>query len=89
MRDGGQPIRQSRGLVVGYPAELRLQPTDTQTLRRIAEVSGGDFEPTPAQLLQPDDRNARQPVPLWPFLLMAALGLFIADVGLRRIELRS
>ncbi len=89
IRDGGQPIRQSRGLVVGYPAELRLQPTDTQTLRRIAEVSGGDFEPTPAQLLQPDDRNARQPVPLWPFLLMAALGLFIADVGLRRIELRS
>ena len=88
-RDGGQAIRQSRGLVVGYPDELRLRPTDTETLKRIAEVSGGGFEPTPTQLLAKDGRKARRGVPLWPYLLMTALGLFIADVGLRRIELRS
>ncbi len=88
-RDGGQAIRQSRGLVVGYPDELRLRPTDTETLKRIAEVSGGGFEPTPTQLMEKDDRTARQGVPLWPYLLMTALGLYIADVGLRRIELRS
>ena len=83
------PNRQSRGIVVGYPDELRLRPTDRETLKRIAEVSGGGFEPTTPQLLEPDDRKARQGVPLWPYLLMAALGLFIADVGLRRIEFRS
>lgn len=88
-REGGSAVRQSRGIVVGYPDELRLRPTDRQTLQRIAEVSGGGFEPTTAGLLEPDDRKARQGVPLWPYLLMTALGLFIADVGLRRVEFRG
>jgi Ca-activated chloride channel family protein len=56
-------------------------------LKRIAEISGGEFDATVARILQPDDRTARQPLPLWPYLLMAALGMFVVDVALRRIEL--
>lgn len=79
--------RQSRGIVVGYPDELRLRPTNSETLQGIADVSGGTYQPTAEDLVQPDQRSARQPLPLWPYMLMTALGLFVADVGLRRIEL--
>lgn len=86
-RAGGEAVRQSRGLVVGYPEELRLKPTNVASLKSIAEISSGKFNPLPEALLGPKDRTARLPVPLWPYLLMAALTLFIADVALRRIEL--
>ena len=33
--------RQTRGLAVGYPDELRLRPTNTELLRSIATASGG------------------------------------------------
>lgn len=85
-RAGGQPVRQSHGLVIGYPDELRLQPTNESVLRQIAEVSGGRFVATPAELLQSNGATARQPLPLWPYLLMTALGLFLGDVALRRID---
>lgn len=88
-RDAGGAIRQSRGIVVGYPDELRLRPTDNETLQRIAEVSGGSFRPEADELLDKDGRKARRGIPLWPYLLMTALGLFIADVGLRRIEFKN
>lgn len=83
----GETVRQSRGVVVGYPDELRLLPTAESKLRRIAESSGGRFNPDVYDLLEGDERTARMPVPLWPYLLMAALTLFIFDVALRRIEL--
>lgn len=85
-RAGGQPVRQSHGLVIGYPDELRLQPTNESVLRQIAEVSGGRFVATPAELLQSNGATARRPLPLWPYLLMTALGLFLGDVALRRID---
>ena len=86
-RADGQAVRQSRGLVIGYPDELRLQPTNTDALKQIAQISGGKFNADIEKILEPDQRTAREPLPLWPYLLMAALGLFVADVGLRRIEL--
>ncbi len=88
-RPGADAASQSRGIVIGYPEELRLQPTNEALLRRIAEASGGQFDATPAALLEPDGRKARNPVPLWPYLLMAALGLFLFDVALRRIDLAA
>ncbi len=85
-RPGGQAVRQSRGIVIGYPDELRLQPTNESVLRQIAEVSGGRFDASPTDLLQRSDASARKPLSLWPYLLMAALGLFLGDVALRRID---
>ncbi len=79
-------FRQSRGIVVGYPNELRLGPPDEDLMRRIASVSGGRFNPTPAQIFEPTALRARQVTPLWPYLLSAALVLFLFDVALRRID---
>jgi len=86
IRSDGKAIRQSRGLVVGYPDELRLRPTDIETLKRIAQISGGRFDAAADQIVKPDQRTAREPLALWPYLLMTALGLFVVDVALRRIE---
>lgn len=86
-RGGAEAVRQSRGLMVGYPDELRLQPLGEVMLRQIAEVSGGSYAASAAQALALDNRSARLPQPLWPWLLMTALGLFVADVALRRIDL--
>ena len=80
--------RLSRGISVGYPDELRLLPTNVSILKQIADASGGRYAPAPDTVTAADGRTARQPLALWPWLLMAALLLFIVDVALRRLEFR-
>jgi len=83
----GQPIyNQSRGLVVGYPDELRLKPTNEKLLKDIAARTGGQYDLTPASVFAEANETAHQAVPLWPFLVIAALVLFLLDVALRRID---
>jgi Ca-activated chloride channel homolog len=55
-------------------------------LQSIAQSSGGTFRPEPEAVFAPDERFAQQAVPLWPYLLIAAVLLFVADVALRRID---
>ncbi|MEO1528212.1 MAG: VWA domain-containing protein [Planctomycetota bacterium] len=86
-RSNGTTQRTSRGVSVGYADELRLLPTAEATLERIAKVSGGQHDASPEAVVQPDESVAKEPVPLWPWLLMTAMSLFVADVALRRIEL--
>lgn len=83
----GQPAtQQSRGLVVNYDDELRIRPTDEKLLESMAQVSGGVYKIEPEAVFAPDARTARLPLPLWPYLLMAAMFVFLADVALRRID---
>jgi hypothetical protein len=83
----GRPIhQQSRGLAVGYPEELRLRSTKEELLKSIARVSGGTYDPAPQAIFQSDGRTARRATPLWPYLLAAAIVLFVLDVALRRID---
>ncbi|QEL19726.1 VWA domain-containing protein [Limnoglobus roseus] len=83
---GQQATQQSRGLVVNYDDELRIRPTDEKLLEAVAKVSGGTFKPEPEAVFAPDERTATRPLPLWPYLLMAAMLVFLADVALRRID---
>ncbi len=83
----GRPIhQQSRGLAVGYTEELRLRATNEDLLRSVARVSGGTFGISAGDVYKADGRTARQATPLWPFLLVAAILLFVFDVALRRID---
>jgi len=79
--------RQTRGLAVGYPDELRLRPTNTELLKSIAGASGGRFDPAPDSVFASPERTAPRAVPLWPYLAFAAVLLFVLDVALRRIDL--
>jgi hypothetical protein len=83
---GQQAAQQSRGLVVNYSDELRIRPTNEAWLESIAKATGGVYRPEPESVFAPDERTTSRPVPLWPFLLMIAATLFLADVALRRID---
>ncbi|MEP6170850.1 MAG: VWA domain-containing protein [Rhodopirellula bahusiensis] len=86
-RMDGTSQRSSRGIAVGYPDELRLLPRGDELLRQIASVSRGRYDAPANSITEDDDRTARDPVPIWPWLLMAGLVLFIADVAFRRVEM--
>ena len=80
-------FRQTRSIVVGYPDELRLGPADEDLMKKVAEVSGGKYCPTVKDLVASRDRVAQNVIPLWPYLLMGALSLFLVDVLLRRLDI--
>jgi Mg-chelatase subunit ChlD len=86
-RDSQLIGRQTRGLAVGDPDELRLRPTNTVLLRSIAGAAGGKFDVKPEAVFDVPERTAPRAVPLWPYLATAAAFLFVLDVALRRIDL--
>jgi hypothetical protein len=79
--------RQSRGWVVGYPDELRLRPTNQSLLRAIATTTGGMYNPPAEAIFADPGRTVQQATELWPYLVAAAILLFVADVALRRMDL--
>jgi Ca-activated chloride channel family protein len=79
--------RQSRGLAVNYPEELRLRPTNETLLRGIATATGGAYDPAPEVIFAETAKTAPRAEALWPWLLWAAVWLFVVDVALRRIDL--
>ena len=87
LKQGNQVIyRQSRGLIVGYSDELRIQPTNEALLREVASVSGGRYNPTPEKIFERTTESVTRPTPLWSQLLTVAAFLLILDVALRRID---
>lgn len=88
--DGRVSDQQSRGIVVGYPAELRLRAVNERMLQQIAAASGGEFQPDPASVFTPrPGEQAARPTPLWPWCLMLAILLLVLDVALRRVDLSA
>nr|BAL58766.1 von Willebrand factor type A [Candidatus Acetothermum autotrophicum] len=74
----------TRPLAVPYPEEYRRVGVDTERLSEIARATGGQYVERP--VLPPPARGiggaGRE---LWPWALLLALGLFIADLALRKI----
>jgi len=80
-------VNQSRGVMVGYPEELRLRPVNEELLQRLAESTGGLYDPSPEELFAEDvGRSAWRVTPLRPYLFALAAGLLVFDVLLRRID---
>ncbi len=79
-------MMQTRGLVVNYDDELRIRPTDEAFLQSLSTLSGGQFKPEPEVIFAADERTASRALPLWPWLVLVAAVIFLADVALRRID---
>jgi Ca-activated chloride channel homolog len=90
---GALVASQVTGLVVPYPSEYRLSAGSAQAaqalLSDIAQLGGGkqlDMA-RPEAAFTHDIVSQPKPVPLWPWLLAAAIVLFPLDVAVRRLTL--
>ncbi len=89
LSQAGNPVATRHGgLSITYSEEYRLEPTNESLLRQIAEQTGGAYDPEPGDVFAARNARAERNTPLWHYLLIAAVLVFVADVGLKRIELR-
>jgi hypothetical protein len=96
----GQPfvlarVRDASGALLGESIgqsdaaeELAALGPDERALRDLAAAGSGVFDPDPSLALRAGGPRAREPVPLWPFLLLAAATLVTIDLWLRRLGKR-
>jgi len=77
----------TRGFTISYRPEYRHLTTNEAFLERLATVTGGAYDPTPEMLASGGDRTVAVRQRIWPWLLAAALLLFLIDVALRRLDL--
>ena len=75
-----------RHLLPAPNAEDRYLPPDTGRLRWLAETTGGIFDPSVEQLLDPSGQTVVRPTRLWPFLAAVALLLYLTNMVLRRVR---
>jgi hypothetical protein len=68
-------------------AEYRFRPPDEPLLRSIAASTGGTYGPSPATLANAAGDSRARRRPLWPTLVALALGLWFADLLLRRVRI--
>lgn len=85
--DGATGSGITSGLVVADAnAEYRFRASDESRLRSIASATGGQWQPTAAQLSNTEGERRASRRPLWPTLLWIALGLWLVDLLMRRVR---
>src|SRR5205085_8901389 len=77
----------SRVLAYSYPDEYHFYPPNTDLLRSVATETGGGFQPNAPDIFNTHGETTALPTPLWPYLAVAALLLYVTDVLLRRIRI--
>jgi Ca-activated chloride channel family protein len=68
----------------GYPREYAVLRDGEPLLRRVADVGGGLFNPTSAEMMRPAGSPRSSGRELWPYLVALALLLAPVDIWLRR-----
>ena len=86
--DGTQST-QSSGFVVPYSPEYRDLDTNTTLLDTLASDTGGRSITTVDDALTHDLPAAGAPRPVWPYFLGLAVGILVADIGVRRLRLSA
>ena len=83
-----RPVADSRAFPeIGFfrqEDEMREFGNNEPLLRRIAEATGGHFNPQPKQVFDAAGRSVRTTMNLWPALLVLALLLNLAELILRK-----
>jgi hypothetical protein len=67
-----------------YPNEFLTTETNESLLRNLAEIGGGSFAPSPADIFRPPAHRSPQRRDLTDWFLIGALVLFPLDIWLRR-----
>lgn len=66
--------------------EYRFRAVDESRLRSIASATGGQWQPSAAQIANTAGEHRATRRPMWPTLLWIALGLWLTDLLLRRVR---
>ena len=84
-----EPMAVSSGHVSNpYPREYAAFQTDTATLERVAATTNGVFEPNDfAIAFVPGEEKITWHEELWARVVMAAIGLYLLDLLLRRVRI--
>ncbi len=85
-KDDSVGLAQSRIKEVDYAAELQLLPTNTDLLRSVAKLGGGRFDPSGAEIFAENGQSVPRTMPLGPYLLIAAVLLWMVDLVLKRVD---
>jgi Ca-activated chloride channel family protein len=83
----GDEAGASRILPYSYPEEYHFYPPDTDLLRELSAVTDGTFDAEVSDIFRPSTESTVRPTPLWPYLAVVALLLYLGDIVLRRIRL--
>ncbi len=74
------------GAVSSYRQEFAFVDPDPTLAADLAGLTGGRVDPDPATLFDPAERLGTADRPVGPWLVAAALALFLLDVALRRLD---
>lgn len=84
--NGSTVASQYESVTLGFPDEYLPKPPDLELLRDIAEATGGKFQPDPRGIFRDRPLVSAVERELWPWFVLLALCLFVADVGVRRVK---
>ena len=76
-----------RTLSYSYPDEYHFYPPNVDLLQEVASVTGGKYQPTGADIFATQGQSTPRQTPLWPYLALVALLLYLTDLLLRRVRL--
>jgi hypothetical protein len=83
-----KPLATSYGHVTNpYPREYASFDPDLERLARATLAGGGSLDPSPARVFAPAGQKIVSYRPLWNQFVLAALGLFLLDLLVRRVRL--
>jgi uncharacterized membrane protein len=83
----GKPVAISQGQgTYAYAEELITTSPDLSRIVALSTNTGGLADPSPEDILKTYGQSVRHEAPIWHYFLYAVLGMFIADVLLRRFR---
>ena len=85
----GDTRKRTEALSLSYPAEYAAFTVNTNQLRKLANVTGGIYEPTLSQIAAPAGIPFEKRVSLSQVLLVVAVALFVLEMILRRFSIAS
>jgi Ca-activated chloride channel homolog len=84
----GSTVAESLGSVaLSYPLEYLRSSSDTTALDHAVKVSGGHAQAKANEVWSSDGESVPYTEDLWPYVLLAVVGLFILDLYAKRVRL--